>query len=79
MKLLLQTDELWSSPSAGSSGEHAISIRYRPSKLQALRSPTGKATLITMALTTLLNLALSHDWSSHSAPELPTWDDEGDE
>lgn len=62
LKLLLQTDELWLQPPAtplppSSSGEHAISIRYRPSKLSALNSPTGRATLVSLAIALLQVLA----------------------
>lgn len=83
LKLLLQTDELWvsapSTPAPGSSGEHAISIRYRPSRLSALNSPTGCATLVSLAIG-LAQFAAAH-WGAPAShePALPPHVEEVDE
>jgi hypothetical protein len=77
LDMLLKTDELWGSCSPsrapGSSGEHQISIRYRPSKFSALRNPTSQATAICLAVTTLAQLAFSHFGGSAPPPPAPTY------
>lgn len=57
---LVRTDELWTPPTAGSpssSGEHALSIRYRPPS--RWRTPVNTAAVVSLLLTAALNWALS--------------------
>jgi hypothetical protein len=65
---LVRTDELWTPPTAGSSGssgEHALSIRYRPPS--RWRSPTSAAALVSLLLTAVVNWAVQH----YAEPEAP--------
>jgi len=64
---LVRTDELWTPPppAPGSSGEHALSIRYRPPS--RWRTPVNTAAVVSLLLTAALNWALSR----YGGEELP--------